>query len=141
MISRHTASLYHKEYHYEVSEMNMFWQVFPCDSCVFMLQLVHKRLEPILIKIPYKNKYWQGTNFGELANRHTIAKFKYFFYSISIVTLVAFGRFHQINITPNPLFQQIAKYYICQYLFLYGIWTASSIFILRNLMLTVMVDD
>jgi len=26
--------------------------------------------------IPYKNKYWRGTKFGELANRHAIAKFK-----------------------------------------------------------------
>jgi len=41
-----------------------------------------------------------------------------FFYSISILTLVAF---RQTNISPNPLFQQIAKYYIHQYLFLYGI--------------------
>jgi len=43
-----------------------------------------------------------------------------FFYSVSIVTLVAFERFCQIFILPNPLFQQIAKYYIHQYLFLYG---------------------
>jgi len=45
------------------------------------------------IQIPYKNKYWQGTKFGDLANCHVITKFKshqYFFYSISIVTLVAF---------------------------------------------------
>jgi len=45
------------------------------------------------IDIPYKNKYWRGTKFGELANCHAIAKFKshqYFFYSVSIVTLVAF---------------------------------------------------
>jgi len=47
-----------------------------------------------------------------------------FFYSISIVILVAFEWFHQINISPNPLFQQITKYYIHQYLFLYGICTA-----------------
>jgi len=43
--------------------------------------------------IPYKNKYWRGTKSGELANRHAIAKFKsrqYFFYGVSIVTLVAF---------------------------------------------------
>jgi len=74
--------------------------------------------------IPYKNKYWRGTKFSELANHHTTAKFKsrqYFFYSISIVTLVAFEWFCQINILPNSLFQQIAKYYIHQYLFLYGI--------------------
>ena len=74
--------------------------------------------------IPYKNKYWWGTKFGKLANHHTITKFKshqYFFYSISIVILVAFEWFRQINILPNPLFQQIAKYYICQYLFLYSI--------------------
>jgi len=73
-----------------------------------------------------KNKYWQETKFGELANRYAIAKFKshqYFFYSISIVTLVAFESFCQINILPSKLFQQIAKYYICQYLFLYGILT------------------
>jgi len=43
-----------------------------------------------------------------------------FFYNISIVTLVAFEWFCQINILPNPLFQQIAKY-IRQYFFLYGI--------------------
>jgi len=41
-------------------------------------------------EIPYKNKYWQGTKFGELANRHAIAKFKSCQYSISIVTLVVF---------------------------------------------------
>jgi len=67
----------------------------------------------ILKYIPYKNKYWLGTKFGELANRHTITKFKfgqYFFYSISIVTLVAFESFCQINISPSTLFQQIAKY-------------------------------
>jgi len=79
----------------------------------------------VLTNIPYKNKYWRGTKFGESANGHAIAKFKsrqyIFFYSISVVTLVAFERFHQINISPNPLFQQIAKYYIRQYLFLYGI--------------------
>jgi len=44
-----------------------------------------------------------------------------FFYSISVATLVAFEWFRQINISPNPLFQQIAKYYIHQYLFLYSI--------------------
>jgi len=27
-------------------------------------------------EIPYKNKYWRGIKFGELANRHAIAKFK-----------------------------------------------------------------
>jgi len=36
------------------------------------------------------------------------------------MTLVAFKWFRQINILPNPLFQQITKYYIRQYLFLYG---------------------
>jgi len=49
-----------------------------------------------------------------------------FFYSVSIMTLVAFEWFRQINISPNPYFQQIAQYYIRQYLFLYGIsksWT------------------
>jgi len=73
-----------------------------------------------VLYIPYKNKYWQGTKFGKLANRHGIAKFKsrqYIFYSISVVSLVVF---RQINILPIPLFQQIAKYYIRQYLFLYG---------------------
>jgi len=73
----------------------------------------------------YKNKYWWGTKFDELVNHHAIAKFKshqYFFYSISIVTLVAFESFRQINILPNPLFQQITKHYIHQYLFLYGIY-------------------
>ena len=73
--------------------------------------------------ILYKNKYWRETKFGKLANHHTITKFKscqYFFHSISIVTLVAFEWFFQINISPNPLVQQIAKYYIRQYLFLYG---------------------
>jgi len=55
------------------------------------------------------------TNIGEelnLVNRYVIAKFKsrqYFFYNISIVTLVAFEWFCQINISLNPLFQQIAK--------------------------------
>jgi len=32
--------------------------------------------------IPYKNKYWLGTKFGDLVNHHAIAKFKscqYFF--------------------------------------------------------------
>jgi len=77
--------------------------------------------------------YCIRTNIGEelsLANYHAIAKFKpcqYFFYSLSVVTLVqalvAFEWFCQINISPNPLFQQIAKYYIRQYLFLYGIST------------------
>jgi len=53
-----------------------------------------------------------------------IAKFKshqYFFYSVSIVSLVAFEQFRQIKISPNPLFQQIAKYYIaniCSYMVL-----------------------
>jgi len=81
-------------------------------------------LVAIAMHIPYKIKYWRGTKFGKLANRHAIAKFKsrqYFFYSISIVILVAFECFRQINVLPNPLFQQIAKYYICQYLFLYSI--------------------
>jgi len=40
------------------------------------------------------NTYWRGTKFGELVNRHVIAKFKshqyIFFYGISVVTLVAF---------------------------------------------------
>jgi len=40
-----------------------------------------------------------------------------FFYSVTIVTLVAFEWFCQIHVSPNPLFQQIAKYYIRQYLF------------------------
>jgi len=85
----------------------------------------------LLIIILYKNKYWRGTKFGELANRNPIAKFKsrqYFFYSISIMTLVAFDRFRQINISPSPLFQQIAKYYIRQYLFLYGITLAVDLY-------------
>jgi len=33
---------------------------------------------------PYKNKYWQGTKFGELVNRHAIAKFKSHQYIFSI---------------------------------------------------------
>jgi len=36
------------------------------------------------------------------------------------VTLVAFEWFRQINISPNPLLQQITKYYIRQYFFLYS---------------------
>jgi len=28
------------------------------------------------LAIPYKNKYWRGTKFGELENRHAIIKFK-----------------------------------------------------------------
>jgi len=73
--------------------------------------------------------YHIRTNIGKelnLANCHTIAKFKfcqYFFYNISIVTLVAFQWFCQINILPNLLFQQITKYYICQYLFLFSTHT------------------
>jgi len=35
-------------------------------------------------KIPYKNKYWRGTKFGELVNRHAIAKFKSRQYIFSI---------------------------------------------------------
>jgi len=70
--------------------------------------------------IPYKNKYWRGTKFGKLANRHTITKFKSRQYIFLVVSLVAFEWFCQINISPNLLFQQIAKYYIRQYLFLYG---------------------
>ena len=27
--------------------------------------------------IPYNNKFWRRTKFGELANRHEIAKFKF----------------------------------------------------------------
>jgi len=80
--------------------------------------------------LPYKNKYRWGTKFSELANHHTIAKFKscqYFFYTISIVTLVAFEWFCQINISLNPSFQQIAKYYTRQYLFLYGIFSMLEI--------------
>jgi len=71
--------------------------------------------------------YHIRTNIGEelnLANRHAIVKFEsrqYFFYSVSIVTLVYFEKFRQNNISPNSLFQQIAKYYIRQHLFLYGI--------------------
>jgi len=45
------------------------------------------------ISLPYKNKYWRATKFDKLANCHAITKFKfrqYFFYSVSIVTLVAF---------------------------------------------------
>jgi len=34
--------------------------------------------------ILYKNKYWRGTKFGKLANRHTIAKFKFHQYIFSI---------------------------------------------------------
>jgi len=34
--------------------------------------------------MPYKNKYWRGTKFGELANRHAIAKFKSRQYVFSI---------------------------------------------------------
>jgi len=34
--------------------------------------------------LPYKNKYWRGTKFGELANRHPIAKFKSRQYIFSI---------------------------------------------------------
>jgi len=30
-----------------------------------------------IVLIPYKNKYWRGTKFDELVNRHTIAKFKF----------------------------------------------------------------
>jgi len=59
-----------------------------------------------------------------LANHNINAKFKshqFFIYSISIVILVDFEWFRQINISQNPLFQQIAKYYIHQYLFLYSI--------------------
>jgi len=32
--------------------------------------------QKLIDKIPYKNKYWQEIKIGELANRHTIAKFK-----------------------------------------------------------------
>jgi len=58
------------------------------------------------------------------------------------VTLVAFDWIRQINISPNPLFQQIAKYYIRQYLFLYAIlyslgnkkdnWTECNLADFRN---------
>jgi len=37
------------------------------------------------------------------------------------MTLVTFEWIRQINISPNPYFQQITKYYIHQYFFLYGI--------------------
>ena len=30
----------------------------------------------ITLNIPYKNKYWRGTKFGESADYHAIAKFK-----------------------------------------------------------------
>jgi len=45
----------------------------------------------------------------------------FFLYNISVMTLVALERFHRINISLNPLFQQVTKYYIHQYLFLYSI--------------------
>ena len=38
--------------------------------------LITLRMLVIIIKIPYKNKYWRGTKFGELANYYAIAKFK-----------------------------------------------------------------
>jgi len=44
----------------------------------------------LLQGIPYKNKYWRGTKFGELTNHHTITKFQSRQYSVSIVALVAF---------------------------------------------------
>jgi len=75
-------------------------------------------------------KYHIRTNIGEelnLVNWWFVTQLpslnltNIFFYSISVVTLVAFEWFRQINILPNPLFQQIVKYYIYQYLFLYGI--------------------
>jgi len=65
-----------------------------------------------------------------MANRHANAKFKsrqHFFYGVSIVNLVDFEWFRQINISPNPLFQQIAKYYIRQYLFWYGSFEVSKL--------------
>jgi len=52
-----------------------------------------------------------------------------FFCSISIVTLVVFEWFRQINTSPNPLFQQITKYYIHQYSFLYSIYIYIYIYI------------
>jgi len=71
-----------------------------------------------LSTIPYKNKYWQGTKFGESANCHTIAKFKspqYFFYSILFMTLDDFAKLisHQIHIfnkSPNIISTNIYSY-------------------------------
>jgi len=40
-------------------------------SCV--QNMTHGRL----YIVPYKNKYWRGTKFGELANRHAIARLNF----------------------------------------------------------------
>jgi len=34
------------------------------------------------IEVPYKNKYWRGTKFGEFADCHAIAKFKFHQYFV-----------------------------------------------------------
>jgi len=47
------------------------------------------------------------------------------------MTLVVFEGFRQINILTNSLFQQIAKYYIHQYLSLYGITTINCIILIQ----------
>jgi len=37
-------------------------------------------LRKVVTKLPYKNKYWRVTKFGELVNRHAIVKFESFQY-------------------------------------------------------------
>jgi len=99
-----------------------------------------EQYKELLIKLHYTKSHYSiyciRTNIGKelnLANWQIATQSpslnlaNILFYSISIVTLVAFEWFRQINISPNPLFQQIAKYYIHQYLFLYGTTATASI--------------
>jgi len=59
------------------------------------------RIKPINFTwyIPYKNKYWQGTKFGESANHHAMAKFKSRQYFSIVYQLWAYSCFWMIS--PN----------------------------------------
>jgi len=46
------------------------------DISVEYNHIIHKSLFASIDGIPYKNKYWRGTKFGEMMNRYANAKFK-----------------------------------------------------------------
>jgi len=73
--------------------------------------------------IPYKNKCWCGTKFGELVNHHTIANFKscqYFFYCdhscFWMISKLLSCQIHYFNKSPNIISTNICSYTICCYL-------------------------
>ena len=46
------------------------------DSAIIRSNAWSDLIMRLIVNLPYKSKYWQGTKFGELTNYHVITKFK-----------------------------------------------------------------